>query len=640
MFVLYITNSEIGRDGFEELARLEEKHGALPVTWTLYEPSGNEQRWFRGSAPTSNHQVAPGLSIRGRARDDDDYYNHALLPPSSLSWGGPSLARINKTSAAPDTLEVAVAPQWFLELAEEAGAKQDARARAPLDLFGDAAITSEPALTREMLPAVVAPFAFDAAERLGVEPAMVALPALAICATCLDDKIVIQPQQNDTTWMESARLWFTVIAPPGSKKTPAMNAALRPLREIEGKWRKEDDVAWAKYERRLDDYKAARRGRSQTIKNMGAELAETDTAAQLGLPPVKPIKRRIEVGDATMEALAHILKDNPRGVLAVHDELVGWIASFDAYRSNGLGKDRTAALELWNGGARSIDRVRDGGSISVSNWSACVIGGIQPDKLREIAPKLDGDGFLQRFQPYYGRDLGRSVDRVPDHDAIKGFAELIREILSVTQASPAIVLSPEAQTHRKEVEEIAEAFIALPTTPAPLKAHLRKWGSMFARLLLTLHACEWVWLSELPSEVSPGTARMARDLMLRFFLPNALRFYNEFFRAHDQDGENARWIAGFVLADEREQVSARDIKRAYREVAGDDGALTRAMAVLQRAAWVGEAEERQKGSVVWTVNPLVHDDYADKGKAEKTRRDAEKVKIAEAAERVRKLKST
>ena len=49
--------------------------------------------------------------------------------------------------------------------------------------------------------------------------------------------------------------------------------------------------------------------------------------------------------------------------------------------------------------------------------------------------------------------------------------------------------------------------------------------------------------------------------------------------------------------------------------------------------------EPKKGSIVWPVNPLVHERFAAKAKAEKSRRDAEKAEIAKAAERVRKLKS-
>ena len=57
----------------------------------------------------------------------------------------------------------------------------------PVDIFGKA--VREPVLTKDMLPQVIADFAFDQAELIGVEPAMVAVPALAVCAAACDDAV-------------------------------------------------------------------------------------------------------------------------------------------------------------------------------------------------------------------------------------------------------------------------------------------------------------------------------------------------------------------------------------------------------------------------------------------------------------------
>ena len=53
----------------------------------------------------------------------------------------------------------------------------------PLELFGD--IARPPVLTRDMLPPTIADFAFDTAERIGVDVATVAIAAIATCAAAI-----------------------------------------------------------------------------------------------------------------------------------------------------------------------------------------------------------------------------------------------------------------------------------------------------------------------------------------------------------------------------------------------------------------------------------------------------------------------
>jgi hypothetical protein len=508
----------------------------------------------------------------------------------------------------------------------------------PFDLFGDVTLAREPELARDALPNVIADFAFDAAERIGVDPAMVAIPTLAVCAAALPDGFTIQPKVNDTRWTESARLWFAMVAAPGSKKTPAINTATSALREIEGRWQQEDGAKIAQFEAESERYKAKLKGHNDAVKTLG-DAADVTPNGTMPEAPIEPTRRRLTIGDATMEALAHILATNERGVLAIHDELVAMIAGFDAYRGNsGIGKDRTAALELWNGGPRTIDRVKAGGSIAVPNWSASVVGGIQPDKLREIAAKLDSDGFLQRFQPFAGRTVGAGVDRAPDEAAIGAYKAVVRTLVNLPPPVPprAITLSPEAQVYRREVEAVAAAMIVLPTTPSALKGHLAKWPGIYARLLLTLHAIECVadagpvLVTSLAPTVGVHTARRARDLMLRFFLPHAVEFYREFFQTTDADIKHVRWIAGYILARSRTEITMRELKRAYRHSDADEDVILRTTAALQRMRWVGEAQYPGKGSTRWQVNPHVHVCFAERAASERERREVEHKAITEA----------
>jgi hypothetical protein len=102
-----------------------------------------------------------------------------------------------------------------------------------------------------------------------------------------------------------------------------------------------------------------------------------------GLPPAEPEEPHAErfiVSDTTVEALAPILLDNPRGLLLARDELAGWIGSFDRYTGKGkAGADSANWLSMFNAESIFVDR-KTGipRTIHVPQAAVCVSGGIQP----------------------------------------------------------------------------------------------------------------------------------------------------------------------------------------------------------------------------------------------------------------------
>ena len=113
-----------------------------------------------------------------------------------------------------------------------------------------------------------------------------------------------------------------------------------------------------------------------------------------------------------------------------------WIAGFDRYRAGGRGgADRGAFLRLYNGGRYTIDRVSRG-SFAVSNWSAGVLGGIQPEPIQRIAREAADDGLLERFiySVPTGQDEGE--DRAPNKEALSRYAALF-PVLATLHPAPA-----------------------------------------------------------------------------------------------------------------------------------------------------------------------------------------------------------
>jgi len=434
-------------------------------------------------------------------------------------------------------------------------------------------------------------------------------------------------------FVERAHANIVVIAEPGAGKTPAIDAMKAPLKAIEDTWQEEDQRRSGEYELATKIY--AKREKAYLEKfTTSAPISGGAMMPDNGAPvaPPKPQRRRVILNDTTTEAAMEVLRDNPRGVLNVQDEMSGFLAGFDAYRNGTTGKDRAFWTQADNGGSYSVDRV--GKRFHVTNLSVNTLGGIQPEKMRELAGDLAPDGYMQRAFAIMARnERAEEIDRAVNTEAEAAYGRLLERLLAMEPSIPAraITLSTEAHGHRKMVEQVAAAYARLPTTTAALRQHLAKWPGKFCRLLLTYHAIECVARGgKLAPEVSGATAERAMRFMLMFILPHALRFYDEFFRDVEVVGTDARWIAGYILAHKLDRITARDLKRVYTNLNGSDDRCKAAMRVLADCRWVGEPEQRRIGGgegLYWAVNHRVHVLYAERAIAEKTQREATKAGI-------------
>jgi hypothetical protein len=205
----------------------------------------------------------------------------------------------------------------------------------------------------ETFPEPVRRFISEAAAALGCDPSMVALPALATLAGAIGLTHVVELKCG---WQEPAIVWAILVARSGSLKTPARNAALRPLVKVQ--------------EAEIKTY----REKKEKFDRDMEEAGDSD-----GPRPKEPKCVRHIVGDATVEALAKILADNPRGVLLDRDEAAGWFGGFNKYKPNGRGGDVAAWLEAWQAGPWTNDRKTGPDPFThVPRAAISVCGTIQP----------------------------------------------------------------------------------------------------------------------------------------------------------------------------------------------------------------------------------------------------------------------
>jgi Protein of unknown function (DUF3987) len=197
------------------------------------------------------------------------------------------------------------------------------------------------------------------------------------------------------TWVEAPHLWIALIGAPSTGKSPAIRSIVEAMRVIE----REAEPAWreacAKHAALVEAARVIEDGWRQSVREAAKRSAAPPNQPPGADAPPAPPAPRVMAMDATTEELQHLLAGQPRGLLYMRDELAGWLGNHDRY--GGHGADRAFYVEAWNGGAYVADRVKHRGvPVRIERTSLAILGGMQPDRLRETLAGAD-DGLAARF---------------------------------------------------------------------------------------------------------------------------------------------------------------------------------------------------------------------------------------------------
>src|SRR5262249_32420171 len=233
------------------------------------------------------------------------------------------------------------------------------------------------------LPAPLDEYVRQGAMALGCDPAFVALPVLAVAASAIGNTRALRLKRG---WEEPPVIWSALVADSGTLKSPAYLKAVPHLFRIQKRLLLEYKQRCARYQEELADYEDAKR----KAKADGAEPPDQ---------PEKPVLRRVVCSDTTIEKLAVILEDNPRGLLLARDELSGWLGSFTRYKGKAGGTDLPNWLEAFRAGTWLVDRkTGDRPTLVIPHAAVSVCGGIQPGVLaRALTPEFLDAGLAARF---------------------------------------------------------------------------------------------------------------------------------------------------------------------------------------------------------------------------------------------------
>lgn len=351
-----------------------------------------------------------------------------------------------------------------------------------------------------LLPKSFAAYVEDQAELMQSPPDYVAVPLMVGAAAALGNRMAIAPKELDTSWLVVPVLWGGIVGRPSTMKSPSMSRALAPLSQIE------TDLATA-FETKRQQYATDKVRYEAEYDKAKKEIKNGTVGVMLPPEPEEPQPERLVVNDSTYQKLTEILRNSPRGVLVVRDELVSLLTGLASEGQEGA---RGFYLEAWNGtGSYRVDRVGRGSYI-LKNPAVSIVGGIQPGKLQPyIKDAVFGgnsdDGLLQRFQMLVWPDVTKqwnNVDRRPDFDAQMAVDAVFRRLHNIDPVAigatidqlgerPAYLhFTTEAQSLFDQFRMKLEVSLRNDAKHPALESHLAKYRSLVPALALVIHLAD------------------------------------------------------------------------------------------------------------------------------------------------------
>uniref|UniRef100_UPI0035CFD483 DUF3987 domain-containing protein n=1 Tax=Bartonella sp. CM120XJJH TaxID=3243544 RepID=UPI0035CFD483 len=246
-----------------------------------------------------------------------------------------------------------------------------------------------------------------------------------------------------------------------------------------------------KSEKKKQAHKAIKKGDLETARALLSDPPSKDNTHDDDVS-------RFIVNDVTVEKLGELLKENPRGLLMVRDELSGFLTNLERKEYQ---TDRAFYLTAFNGDDQfTYDRI-ERGTIFIPHVTLSIIGGIQPSHIipiiQAIHHGINDDGLLQRFQMIVWPDENQEwkwVDRPPNQEAWKTYEGVFHSLYDKPLGSPEHPLvmrfSAEAQEIFREWMQKIFKEAKENNLSESLQAHLLKIPKTIVSLALIFELTE------------------------------------------------------------------------------------------------------------------------------------------------------
>lgn len=306
-------------------------------------------------------------------------------------------------------------------------------------------------------------------------------------------------------YSNGAVLWAGIVAPSGMGKSEPIDIALSPIY-------KADSTAEEIFNQEMNDYNAVNILSQKERKEQGIQIRP------------KPILKQSLVVDSTPEGLieAHLI--NKRGIMIVREELMGWISDFGRYNRSGEVQNM---LSSWSEKYFKVTR-KGAGSSTIEKPFIPILGGIQPEKLRDLAK--DGralDGFMQRFIFAYPDQVLKPDynEEVLSDQYLSYYNKYISTLLSISGQRKPILISRDAkQLYKKFYNENALKVNNLSCDYT--RAVYQKLEIIVLRISLILHMSHHVHDQLFDHPIQPETIKAAIE-MTEYFRITAQKVHQQ-----------------------------------------------------------------------------------------------------------------
>ncbi|MGM0583465.1 MAG: DUF3987 domain-containing protein [Pseudomonadota bacterium] len=447
-----------------------------------------------------------------------------------------------------------------------------------------------------------------AADAKGAPPDYVAAALIATAGSLIGNARWVSPWRG---WSEPPILWAMLIGAPSAGKSPALDAALAPLRTLEKNVRRAAEierVAWAERAETADLALAAWKADATKALKANEEPPTKPDAADAGPEPHVP---RLSVNDATVERLSVILERQPRGVLAMRDELAGWLSNMSRY-ANG-GSDKPFWLEAYGGRPFTVERMSRE-PVRIDRLTVGVLGGIQPDRLASLLIRADDDGTLARLLPIWPdpAPIKRPHSAPDDAFAEEAFARLYELAMPTDEAGdPRPWFVPFAESARDILDQFRRWAREEETGESGLLvSFIGKTPGMAVRLALVLAHLDWTTRPDMrpPEEVTADHFGRAAHYVSEYAVPMARRAYAE--ASAPAEERAAQRLARLIVEQRWDAFTMRDVTRRERQGLRRNADVEPALDVLTQGGWLRSQQPASgpKGGRpqrVFHVNPAV-----------------------------------
>jgi Protein of unknown function (DUF3987) len=505
-----------------------------------------------------------------------------------------------------DWMDAGHTKEELLELVATAPALDSSQAWPEKPVALDIQLPAVEELRESLIPGPLSKWVFDVAKRMdNAAPDFVAAAAVVQAGALLGRKLGIRPKRHDD-WVVIPNLWGGLVGMPASMKTPALEAALKPIKRLAAKAKIDYEDALKNHDFDKVIYAAQHKALKETLQAKAKELTlDKGSADDLKAfkkefeelkEPEAPIQRRYVTNDTTIEKLAEILAENPDGILYYADELMRFLRGLDRV---GREADRAFYLEAWNGsGSFEVDRIGRG-SIFVPALCVSLLGGIQPGPLSKyVIDAMEdtdkADGLLQRFQVMVYPDLrSNPTDIIPDAKARNKAYEVFENLANLDAGEfgaaaspddvPTIGFSEEAQEIFNEWRAEFEPRYGSKDQLVAIQSHMLKFRSLFASLALIFEAIDFVGGSSSGGSISKISAMRAAG-WCEYLESHALRVYSPLM---DTPERRAELLLHKILTKEiKPGAKVREIYRKQWSGLKTYESVAEALAILSHHGWV------------------------------------------------------